>query len=1190
MYLKQLVLKGFKSFADRSVLSLEPGITAIVGPNGSGKSNILDAVLWVLGERNARNLRGQAMEDVIFAGSASRKPVGMAEVDLVLDNGDHTLPVDFDEVAVTRRMYRTGESEYLINGVVCRRMDVLDLLHDSGLGTGTHSIISQGHLDAVLQSKPEDRRALVEEAAGVLKHRQRKEKSARKLAQMEQHLLRVQDVTAEVERQLKPLERKAKRARTYEVVAAELSDLSLRLAVDDLRALQERWQAVLAGEAEQKERLNKAQLAAYASDAQVRDLRHELQQHQDSAGQAAEGLHRLQSAAERMDSTLLLMREKRRSIERAREENQRRAENDTQRLADARAERAEAQSAFEAARTARDEAERRRADAAARDKEAAEALSALQKDIARLQSETKRLASQTEKVQARKRRADEALSNSQADEKVVAARLADVGERAAAAAAAAEQARAQADEQAEALEQARAADAAVREKVGQAFAAAEKARSQAEGQRLEAARLAAHAAALQESEDTHLRQNKAATWMEEHAGELGLAGSLLDSVTVPEELAGVVDGLLGQATRAAFAPGADEARTALQRLAAAGVQGSAAVLDRAVRLSAAPAPPVPLPAGACMLVDRLSFADQQAGPVRALLGDVVVCTTWEAVAAVEDALPAGSPFVVVGPDGYLRDARGLRRMARRAPGTVGAVERHRQLVAARAAADEAERAAQAAEQARDAAAQALREQQKAGAATAEALAQAQGRAESVRTQAADAEKRAASLARERAQLEHRRDDVAAVLAQMRPQSQQAAEELARLEEQSQKAVADLEAARSGLAPLQDRARAASEDHTKLRLEVGSLAERCTYAERMVTARDRDIAKLAERLDRVRAALGRTWPPAALDPAVTALDAVRETVTGRIATQEQGMGEARRESAGINARIDEARRVSGRHHGEMDDATQRLSDIRVEKGRLEVQVQNAVDAIEKDRSTPLDRALELPAVEDREQAEVQADKLRRRIANMGTINPDAAQEYDELKERFDYLKVQTDDLLAARASLRKIVSVIDARMRDDFIETYRTVDANFQQIFAELFPGGSAALSLTDEDDPEHAGIEVHAQPRGKRITKLSLMSGGEKSLTALALLFAVYRTRATPFYILDEVEAALDDTNLRRLCAYWEKMRADTQLIMITHQRRTMEMADVLYGISMQSDGVTRLLSQRLDGRKGTGAPEPRTH
>ena len=301
MYLKSLVLKGFKSFADRSVLALEPGITAVVGPNGSGKSNISDAVLWVLGERNAKHLRGQAMEDVIFAGSSARKSVGIAEVDLVLDNSDATLPVDFDEVAITRRMYRSGESEYLINGVVARRMDVLDILHDSGLGTGTHSIISQGSLDSILQSKPEDRRALIEEAAGVLKHKQRKAKSERKLAAMDAHLARVKDVAAEVERQLGPLERKAKRARTYQGLADELADLSLAIAVDDLRTLRRGWDEAVAREQALEAELEEKRAAIGRAEAAAEELQEKIRRESVDAGELARRHRRASSAVERFD-------------------------------------------------------------------------------------------------------------------------------------------------------------------------------------------------------------------------------------------------------------------------------------------------------------------------------------------------------------------------------------------------------------------------------------------------------------------------------------------------------------------------------------------------------------------------------------------------------------------------------------------------------------------------------------------------------------------------------------------------------------------------------------------------------------------------------------------------------------------------------------------------------------------------
>lgn len=1175
MYLKQLVLKGFKSFADRSVLSLEPGITAIVGPNGSGKSNILDAVLWVLGERNARNLRGQAMEDVIFAGSASRKPVGVAEVDLVLDNGDHVLPVDFDEVAVTRRMYRSGESEYLINGTVCRRMDVMDLLHDSGLGTGTHSIISQGHLDAVLQSKPEDRRTLVEEAAGVLKHKQRKEKSARKLARMEQHLLRVQDVTAEVARQLKPLERKAKKARTYKEVSAELTDLSLRLAVDDLRALQKRWDGVVADEATQKERLNKAQLSAYASDSTVRDLQQELQRHRSASGQAAEGLHRLQSSAQRIDSTTLLLREKRRSVERAREENLRRVEDDENRLRDAKDERAKAQTAFEGVKRERDEADARLARAKERNDAASAALSGLQQELSRLQSDEQRLTAAGDRLRAEKARAAEALSNSMADDKLLAARQQDLAERTGSVTEKLDGLKQEGSDAARALADAQERDTQARAATGQAFADVEKRRAWTDELRMQASKLRARAAALKESEDTHRQQNGAVAWMADHAGEYGAQGMLVDVIDVPEDVSALVDRLLGTVSLAPFAQDAHGARAALHGLADSGRTGMAAVISR--KASAAEGLPA-VPESGQLLIDRLTFPDEYAPAIRALLGDVIVCDSWEDAAAVEDAL-AASPvaYRVATRDGYVGDARGLRRFSRVKEGTVGAVERHRQLSDALRAADDAEAAAATAQDELSNAQEALRALQKDGADAASALAQARGRDESLRAQIVQAQKEADGLEEERRTLERRRSDVASVLEQMKPASERAESELQRSIEQLAHVKSALGQCREKLEPVRAEAAAASEAYTKLRLEASTLAERCTYSERLVVARDRDIAQLEQRISHIRTAQARKQSPQALDPAIRTLSLIRESVTGRIDAQERGMEQAKTASEGIHARIDEARRTSSRLHGEMDDATAKLADVRVEKGRLEVQVQHAVDSIEKDRNTPLDRAMELPRIDDREQAQIRVDKLRRRIANMGTINPDAAQEYEELKERYDYLKGQTEDLLAARRSLRKIVEVIDDRMKDDFIDTYHAVNKNFQEIFAELFPGGSAALSLVNEQDPEHSGIEVHAQPRGKRIAKLSLMSGGEKSLTALALLFAVYKTRATPFYILDEVEAALDDTNLRRLCAYWQKMRKDTQLIMITHQRRTMEMADVLYGISMQADGVTRLLSQRLD-------------
>ena len=357
MYLKSLILKGFKSFADRSVLSLEPGITAVVGPNGSGKSNISDAVLWVLGERNAKNLRGQAMEDVIFAGSSARKSVGLAEVDLVLDNSDGTLPVDYSEVAITRRMYRSGESEYLINGTAARRMDVLDILHDSGLGTGTHSIISQGNLDSILQSKPEDRRALIEEAAGVLKHKQRKAKSARKLERMDQHLARVKDVAAEVERQLGPLARKAKRARTYQELSAQLADMTVSLAVDDLRALQRAWDETLEKERALEQELEQRKASIDIAEQDAERIQEGIRRQSVDAGELSRQHRRASAAVERFDAATLLLHEKRRAAQSYAADLQVTLETDKARRAQAEQDRVEAAAQLEQVRVQKEAAD-----------------------------------------------------------------------------------------------------------------------------------------------------------------------------------------------------------------------------------------------------------------------------------------------------------------------------------------------------------------------------------------------------------------------------------------------------------------------------------------------------------------------------------------------------------------------------------------------------------------------------------------------------------------------------------------------------------------------------------------------------------------------------------------------------------------------------------------------------------------
>ena len=440
-----------------------------------------------------------------------------------------------------------------------------------------------------------------------------------------------------------------------------------------------------------------------------------------------------------------------------------------------------------------------------------------------------------------------------------------------------------------------------------------------------------------------------------------------------------------------------------------------------------------------------------------------------------------------------------------------------------------------------------------------------------------AEGKLASLRRELEDLERQRAEAQAALEKARPTVEELDARLSALNDDLEAAIERTRKQQRELDPLQDEANRTGEELGEAKLAVATLSERATYAERIATARRQDIEAVEERDAAARAGLA-TWRRVAVrtEPLLSVLEDLAESARGWTARLEEQAQRAQDATSGLHAQVSAARETARAAHDAYDAASAELSAARVEKGRLEVQVQAAVDAVVKDCGTPLETALELPALESRPEAEERAFKLRRRIANMGAINPDAAEEYEALKARYDYLAAQLDDLEGARRALAKIVRAIDARMRDDFARTYEQVDRNFQEIFSLLFPGGSASLSLVDPEDMENTGVEVNAQPRGKRITKMMLMSGGEKSLTALALLFAVYRIRSTPFYILDEVEAALDDTNLRRLAAYLDAQRDETQLIMITHQRRTMEMADALFGVSMQSDGVTKVISQKL--------------
>ena len=460
----------------------------------------------------------------------------------------------------------------------------------------------------------------------------------------------------------------------------------------------------------------------------------------------------------------------------------------------------------------------------------------------------------------------------------------------------------------------------------------------------------------------------------------------------------------------------------------------------------------------------------------------------------------------------------------------------------------------------------------------QSLAACKGRTEAVRAAADAAAEKLAACRRELEGIERQRAEAEAIISAARPNVESFEARLAELDEQLAATKRKQAEAQGQLQTIRREAHQVSDNLAEAKLAAATLVERTAYAERVRDARARDLESLAAQSNEATAqSRVKTVSAARIEPVLALFEELARSAQRWTQSLEEQATAAQNSSTGLHASVTEARARAHEAHALFDGTSERLSEARVQKGRLELQVEAAVNHIVHDCGTPLETALAMPPLENRPEVEAELFRLNRRIANLGTINPDAAEEYDELKVRYDYLAGQLDDLDQARKSLAKVNRVIDARMKDDFIRTYEAVDKNFQEIFATLFPGGKANLSLVDPDGLKNTGVEVNGQPKGKRIAKMMLLSGGEKSLTALALLFAVYRIRSTPFYILDEVEAALDDTNLRRLAAYINSLRGQTQLIMITHQRRTMEMADTLFCVSMQGDGVTKVISQKLD-------------
>ncbi|MCU7822677.1 chromosome segregation protein SMC [Kitasatospora sp. DSM 101779] len=1198
MHLKSLTLRGFKSFASATTLRFEPGITCVVGPNGSGKSNVVDALSWVMGEQGAKSLRGGKMEDVIFAGAGGRAPLGRAEVSLTIDNTDGALPIDYSEVTITRTMFRNGGSEYALNGTVCRLLDIQELLSDSGIGREMHVIVGQGRLDSVLQADPMGRRAFIEEAAGVLKHRKRKEKALRKLDAMQGNLNRVQDLVAELRRQLGPLGRQARIARRAAGIQAELRDARLRLLADDLLALRRAVEAEIADELALKVRRTTVEQQLAAAVQREAVLEAQVEQLGPRLEVVRQTWYRLSALTERTRGTIGLAEAKVRHAQAGVQGEERRGRDPEELAAEAARVREEetaltealeeAQYALAEAVETRGELERSLSAEEARLKSAARAIADRREGLARLQGQAAAARSRAAAAGAEIGRLTEAAAEARQRADTAQQEYRQLQEESDGLAAAD-------DDQERAHEQAR----ADLQEAERALAAARDAAAAAERER-------AGLTARHEALSLGLRRKDGSgTLLTAADRPAGVLGSAAELITVHPGHETALAAALGAAAEAVAVDGPDTAAEALRLLRKQDAGRAALLLADAPGPTAAPATgPTErpqLPDGARWAAD---LVDAPAG-LRAAVDTLLARTAVVADLAAAGRLTARHPgLTAVTADGDLFAAAWAQGGAAGAPSLL---ETQAQVAEAARRIDELDTQCEQLAEELAAAAERRRELSLAQ----DESAAARRRAEKERAQLAGALGRSAGQARAAADESERLAAAAQRAEQGLVEAQDAAEELAaRLE-----AAEELDAAgedepdtaeRDRLAAAGTAARAAEvEARLAVRTHeerVRSLAGRADQLDRAAAAEREARARAARRRARARheaavataVAAGARVLLAAVESSLAAADAERTAVEEDRTGREAELRTAREHGRELKAELD--RLVDAGHRDEVLRAEKRLRIEQLESRALEefgIGGQELIDGYGPDQPVPPPVPEDgaepgEPRPYDRAEQEKRLKAAERAYQQLGKVNPLALEEFAALEERHRFLGEQLDDLKKSRRDLMDIVRDVDARVEQLFSAAFQDTAAQFEGVFSRLFPGGEGRLVLTDPESMLTTGVEVEARPPGKKVKRLSLLSGGERSLTAVALLVSIFKARPSPFYVMDEVEAALDETNLRRLIAIMEELRESSQLIVITHQKLTMEAADALYGVTMKGDGISQVISQRLrEEHKERRTPAP---
>ena len=1160
MYLKRLTMKGFKSFADPTTLELEPGVTVVVGPNGSGKSNVVDAVTWVLGAQGPRALRSAKMEDVIFAGTASRPQLGRAEVALTIDNSDGKLPVDMAEVTISRTLFRSGDSEYAINGAPCRLLDIQELLSDSGVGRQQHMIIGQGQLDTVLNARPEDRRSVIEEAAGVLKHRRRKERAERRLAATQENLERLGDLVREVRRQMRPLERQAVAARNYSSIRAELDALKIHLAGLELAGLESRGEEIKAAlseggtiEAQLRETLQTLDAESTTTTAALS---------QDQAEGLAQSVAQVQSLVERARGLRAVLDQRARGVAQALDASAdadvvASLEADSARLVTEIAEVDAEVTGLEPERESLRDAEGalKRAEeeyeatwGGGNDEDAVEALSRAQERSELLERA----------VTVRKRAADD-----------LTVRKTKLEERKATLAA---------DQEAStlAVRESEAKVVGLQEAAKEASAVALRsveAQNAAEDEARVAEAAAARATARAESLARALDELTGGSGRKALAAVDGVVGSLVDLLVVEPGWERAVESAAGAAVSAVVVDGRNSARNALELLRREGASGMVIATSSTQTVA-----PEGLPAGSELVRRHVSLRSDAPRSLEGVLDRIFANAVR--VSSLESAIDLAlerPELIVVTSEGDRFASTGWRVTAGAGVVTAQAVEEANRVAdeastLATGLAGERTAARNAAKAAGDAAVAAQRDADKA---------------------VNDLDARSAALRAGVDALARIEEELGELAGQITVAEQEVATELVALDE-LRATLPELEeaAARAEERALwAAQARATVEAH---REQVQTLRQSIEVRVAELTERRRTLLERQEKVERrleghVEARVHAQERRQRLESDATAIErlsALVESARARLESllevRRSAYAEELRSVRASGERLEQLRKDRNDAERALGEHQNKVRALEIESAEVAVRREQVVEMIRRDLGIEPATALEAeaPELDEGVAPAERALALQAQIDSLGPINPLALEELSALEERHQDLDRQVADVREARRELHEVVRALDEEIMQTFASAAADVNEHFSTLVAMLFPGGQGRLVLTEPDDLLGTGVEIEVRPAGRNVRRVSLLSGGERSMAALAFLFAVFRSRPSPFYLMDEVEAALDDVNLHRFLGLIKEFRDEAQLIVVSHQKRTMETGDALYGVTMKPGGSSQVVSQRVPASK----------